>query len=235
MRKMEKRAEEVVLKIVNHDAWIECNKRAYLKWGHYPETDGKLDPQNIKRAIVIDPKGERMAIVGTDKDATSKGGLFLEFNAEEPYLVGAEYDRGIYSVTEDGKWVFGEKKFVANMGYKIEESRWLIGFAKAYVAREETKPALARFEFEIVPDAIKQFKAGDKIRILLLFRGKAVEGKVKVRSGEEIKEFSVKDSVEIELSKGVNVISSRYEDETPIPGVCDKRNLASTLTVIAEG
>ncbi len=233
---MKEQIEKYILKIVNHDAWIECDKkRAYLKWGHYPETDGTFDPQSVKRTIVIDPKGEKVVIVGTDKEATSKRGLFLEFSAEEPYLVGVEYDRGIYSVTKDEKWIFGEKKFVANMGYKVKESRWLVGFAKIYVAKEETKPTLAGFEFEIVPDAIKSFKAGDKIRIQLLFRGKAVEGEVKVRGEEGIKEFSVRDPVEIELSRGVNVISSRYEDQTPISGVYDKRNLVSTLTMIAGG
>jgi len=105
---------EEIIRLVNHEVWIECEiDRAYLKWGHLPETDGKLDPKSIKRAFVVDPDGnEKAIVVGSDKEASSKGALFLEFNAEKDglYLIAVEYDRGIYSVTEGNKWIFGEKK-----------------------------------------------------------------------------------------------------------------------------
>ncbi|MCD6492681.1 MAG: hypothetical protein J7K36_02605 [Archaeoglobaceae archaeon] len=54
---------ENIIKLVNHEAWIECQQRgrAYLKWGHLPETDGKLDPKSIKRAFVIDPDRNKNA------------------------------------------------------------------------------------------------------------------------------------------------------------------------------
>ena len=36
---------EEIVRLANHEAWIEIEEnRAYLKWGHFPETDRKLDP-----------------------------------------------------------------------------------------------------------------------------------------------------------------------------------------------
>lgn len=229
---------ENIIKLVNHEAWIECQQRgrAYLKWGHLPETDGKLDLKSIKRAFVIDAEGnEKAMVVGSDKEASSKGGLFLEFNAEKEgvYTIAVEYDRGIYSVTEDNKWIFGEKSYVASLGYTVKESRWICGFAKAYyiVGGNEGK-ATASLEFEIVPKVIRKFKSGDKMRIQLIFRGKAVNGIVKVGTKDGVEEVTVNGFGEITLKEGVNVIVARYVDEMPT-GVYDKRNLTATLTIAA--
>ncbi|AGK60936.1 hypothetical protein Asulf_00931 [Archaeoglobus sulfaticallidus PM70-1] len=115
---------EEVLKLVNHEPWIECEEnRAHLKWGHYPETEGMLDPLSIKRAFVIDSDGEKPVVVGRDNESSQKGGLFLEFEAEKPYMVGVELDRGIYSITDDNKWIFGDRRLAS--GYNIRETRWL--------------------------------------------------------------------------------------------------------------
>ena len=57
----------------------------------------KFDPKAIKRAFVIDTNGnEKPVAIGLDKEASSKGGLFIEFNAEEKgvYIVAVEYERG---------------------------------------------------------------------------------------------------------------------------------------------
>lgn len=223
---------EEIVKIVNHEPWIECeSSRAYLKWGHYPKTDGKLDPLCIKKAFVIDPSGEKPVVVGRDKESSSKSGLFLEFEAEKPYMVGVEIDRGIYSITEDGKWIFGGRKLAAK--YSVKETRWFLGFAKAYAVNNETEiegQFTAGFEFEIVPEVVKQFKPGDKMKVGLIYRGKVVDGVVKVATVGGVKEIAVNGFEEITLEEGINVLFARYIDETST-GIYDKRNLTTTLTV----
>lgn len=225
------------LKLVNHEAWIGYgDDRAYLKWGHFPETDGKLDPNSIKRAFTIDPGGNEKAIVfGSDK-VSSKGALFLE--PKEKGLIAIEYDRGIYSVTKDNKWVFGEKKYVSSLGYSVKESMWMYGFAKAYNIDEVCeKVPMAGFELEIVPEVIRKFKAGDKLGIQLLFRDNPVEGEIGIRdsSGKRVVKTDEKGFTEIKLEKGVNVISGKYIDEmAKIPGVYDKKYMVTTLTITAE-
>ncbi len=58
-----------VIKVVNHEAWIELENRTYLKWGHFPETDGKLDPKSIRRAFIVDPdENERAVVIGSDRE-----------------------------------------------------------------------------------------------------------------------------------------------------------------------
>ena len=229
---------EDTIKLVNHEAWIEWQNRFYLKWGHLPETDGKIDPKSIKRAFVVDADGnEKALVVGSDRDASSKGGLFLEFNAEKEgvYTIAVEYDRGIYSITEDSKWIFGEKSYVESLGYAVKESRWICGFAKAYhvVGDLKANKVIAGLEFEIASD-VKKF-SNDKTEIQLLFRGNPVKGTVNVRANGKHAVVGTNNEglAEIELAKGVNVISSRYVDEmTRIAGVCDKRSITTTLTIV---
>jgi hypothetical protein len=76
---------EEVLELVNHEPWIECEEnRAYLKWGHYPETEGMLNPKSIRRTFVTDLDGNGEALViGSGREAPPNGSLFLEFNTEK--------------------------------------------------------------------------------------------------------------------------------------------------------
>ncbi len=218
-----------LLRLVNHEAWIEIEgNRAYLKWGHFPKTDGKLDPQCIKRAFVIDPSGEKRVVIGRDKESSQRDGLFLEYDAETPYVVCIEIDRGIYSVTSNGKWIFGDRRFA--IGYDVKETRWFKGFAKAYSVNDETKPFIAGFEFEIIPEILKPFKPEEKLRLKFVFRGRTVRSRVKVCSIEGVEEFEANGTHEITLRKGINVVVARYVDEVAT-GIYDKRNLTSTLTI----
>ncbi len=230
---------EEILKLVNHEPWIEYDgKRAYLKWGHYLDTDDKLDPKTIKRAFVIGPDGiERPVAVGRDKG--SKDGLFLEFNTENEgvYTVVVEYDKGVYTVTADNKWIFAEKIFAARLGYEVKESRWICGFVKTYVVVGNTviRPE-PRLELELVPEVVRNFNAGDRVKVGLFFRGKPTGGIIKQITGEGVREYETASGfAEIELVNGVNVVAARYVDEVAkIAGVCDKRNMTATLTFIVE-
>ncbi len=204
-----------LLGIVNHEAWIEVDGRAYLKWGHYPEVDGKLDPMCIVRAFAVFEKRISPVVVGTDRDASLKGALFLEF--EEAEALAVEYDRGIYTLTEDNKWIFGRH---VPPRYKVKERRQILGFAKTYLG-DKIEPL--GLELELMPD-----KIDDEIRVQILFRGRPIAGKVKLRNTNGVFEFDADENGAIlKLSKGLNVISARYVDE----GVDFLRNLVTTLTV----
>lgn len=230
---------EELLKLVNHEAWIECRQegRAYLKWGHMPQTDGKLDPRVIKKAFVVSPEGKEKPIaLGVDRDSSAMGAMFLEFDARNDgiHTIAVEYDRGIYSVTKDKKWIFGEKKHVSGLGYDVEEARWLLGSAKAYAGEREVKPEPLGLELEIVPEVVRKFKAGEKLGIQLFFGGKPLQGEVRVRSREKTVSIQTDESgfAEVELAGGVNVISARHVEESATPEKFDRRNITTTLTVI---
>ncbi len=204
-----------LLDIVNHEAWIEVDGRAYLKWGHYPEVDGKLDPMCIVRAFAVFNGKISPVVIGTDKEASSRGALFLEF--EEAEALAVEYDRGIYTLTEDGKWIFGRH---VPSKYEVKERRRILGFAKTYLG-DKIEPL--GLELELMPD-----KIGDDVRVRILFRGKPIAGKVKLRNSNGVFEFDADENGAIlKLTKGLNVISARYVDE----GVDVIRSLVTTLTI----
>ncbi len=204
-----------LLSIVNHEAWIEVDGRAYLKWGHYPEVDGKLDPMCIVRAFAVSGGAVLPVAVGTDKESSSRGALFLEF--EEAEALAVEYDRGIYTLTEDGKWIFGRH---VPQKYRVKEKRQILGSAKTYLG-DRIEPL--GLELELMPD-----KIGDEVRIQILFGGKPIAGKIKLRNSKGVFEFDAgEEGAVLKLAEGINVISARYVDE----GVDFMRSLVTTLTI----
>ena len=226
---------EELINLVNHELWIEYeDNRAYLKWGHYPKTDGRLDPLSIKRAFVLESNGVvSPAVIGFDEETyVKKQALFLEFRASKPFLIGVEYDRGLYTVTKDGKWVFGGKT-IASMLYRVEETRWIVGYSKTYVVEEPWEnPPIAGFELEIVPTVAKVFRAGEKALLRVLYRGKPVKTVLTHTSQSRAEQIMCEGVCEATIEKGVNVFTARYVDETPT-GVYDKRHIISTLTLYA--
>jgi hypothetical protein len=216
---------EDLLRIINHEAWIELdNGRAYLKWGHYPEVDGKLDPQSIIRAFAIVGRRVLPVVIGMDKESSAKGALFLEF--EKADVLAVEYSRGVYTLTEDKKWIFGRN---VPAKYDVKETRLILGFAKMHLSDEAE---LIGLELELLSDKVKTRK-DEKINVQLFFRGEPVKGKIKVRNAKGVSEIDIEeDGCDIVLARGINVISARYIDETAV-GV-DKRSLVTTLTILAE-
>jgi len=206
-----------LIKIVNHEAWIEIGSgRAYLKWGHYPNVDGKLDPLSITRVFAVAGGITKPVVVGMDKDSSANGGLFLEF--DEADALAVEYDKGIYTLTEDGKWIFGRG---IPPKYAVKEVRHILGFAKVYLSDNIVPLGL---ELELMPDG-----TDDEISVQILFRGKPVAGKVKLRNSEGSFELEGDESgVKLKLAKGVNVLSARYVDE--LGSV--KRSMVTTLTIL---
>ncbi len=191
------------LEVVNHEVWFEVHDgRVLLKWGHFPETDGKLDPVCITRAFAVSGGVVKPVIVGIDRDSSARGGLFLEF--EEAEALAVEYDRGIYSLTNDGKWIFGRTN-----RYQVREVRHILGSAKM-------GDGVLGLELEIV----------ERDGYEVLFRGKPVDVRIRLRNSEGSFEFEPGE--EVGLANGINVLSARYVDDTGFV----RRSLVTTLTVV---
>ncbi len=205
--------------LINHEVWIEPDgERVLLKWGHYPEVDGKIDPLSITRAFAFVNGVCKPVTIGIDRNSSAKGGLFLEF--EEAEALAVEYDRGFYTLTDDGKWIFG--RYVPP-NYGVKERRQILGFAKTYLNDEIVPLGL---ELEIMPEDVD-----DEVVVRLLFRGKPVGGVIKLRNSSGVTEFKAeKDGVTLNLTEGLNVISGKFVDCNAV-GV-DFRSLVTTLTIL---
>ncbi len=199
-----------ILEVVNHEVWFEFRNGLVLKWGHYPDVDGRLDPLCITRAFSL-ANGKVMPVfVGLDRSI--KDGLFVEFEGE---AVAVEYDRGIYSLTSDGRWIFGRK---VPLNRSIEEMRHILGFAKVHLDNEVKALGL-----ELEMDLDGGIEGG---RVEVLFRGESVDTNVKLRNAGGA--FEVKTGEKVEFAKGVNVLSARFVDDLGFI----KRGLVTTLTIL---
>jgi uncharacterized GH25 family protein len=211
-----------ILKLVNHEAWIEVENRGYLMWGHHPKTDGKLDPCKIKRAFATYNGCFLPVVIGRDKSASERNALFIEF--EKADAIAVEYDSGIYTLTEDGKWLFGK---VNDPKYRVVETRWFLGFASVHLSN----PKPLGLEFEIVPRDV-DIEEGKVLSVDVLYRGKPVPCVLKVSNSNGTSQIETDGKAEIEVSSGVNVLTARYIDDLVL-GV-DKRHLVTTLTIQVE-
>jgi len=234
---------------INHEAWIEYSKpakagnvRAYLKWGHSPGIDGKLDPLTITNAFAreeAEPTGLMTPVFGFDDDASSRGGLFIEFAAKRPgaYALGLEYRRGVYTVTRSKKWIYGERKFVEGCGYDVEEAVLLMGSAKTYVLVGEhiVQPKPVGLKLEIVPSVVKKFASGDVVEVQVLYDSRPCSH-ISVTHSAEKKESITTDEngrAKIRLERGVNVLSANYSDASvKLEGAYDRVSITTTLSLI---
>ena len=180
--------------LVNHELWMEEHGgKVYLMWGHYPKTDGRIDPRCITMIVTDDMSP---AYLGVDKR-----GMFVETNGNS---IGVVYDRGVY-VRVGESWYFGE------VPYRGEAVR-VIGFSTYH--RKEVRRVGLELELTL---------SGD--RVLAFYRGKEVDGVVKVSNGNGTGEVRVGNRVE--LAEGINVLTFRITEHLfPV-----KRCLVATLTV----
>ncbi len=113
-----------MFELVNHHLWFELGEgRVYVKWGHFPSTDGKLDPSTIVFTYPED------AIIGIDKDSSAKKALFMEFKNSK--AIAIDYDRGEYALTESNKWVKVGKP--ETFGERVKERFRIVGRGKLYL------------------------------------------------------------------------------------------------------
>jgi len=185
-------------KLIGGEIWLDCrDNRCYVRRG----TNDSLNLESIKKAFVVDAEGNKK-LLNVEHD-----GFPLEFD-EGVYAVVVEYEYGVHANAE----------------------RYLIhGLAKTFLVFDdvEFKPKPLGLELEIVPEVVRRFKENDRIKIQPLFRGEPIRSEVKVRCGKKLTVCFMDDSyVEIELGKGLNVISTRYAD--------DSKLIFSTLTIVAD-
>ncbi len=184
-------------KLIGGEIWLDCrDNRCYVRRG----TNDSLNLDSIKKAFIVDSKGNKKPL-NVEHD-----GFPLEF--DEVYAVVVEYEYGVHANAE----------------------RYLIhGFAKTFLVSGniEFKPKPLGLELEIVPEVVRRFKENDRIKIQPLFKGEPIRSEVKVRCGKKLTVCFMDDSyVEIKLNKGLNVISTRYAD--------DSKLIFSTLTIVAD-
>ena len=222
-----------LIELINHHAWIEHGdvrsglSRLYVKWGHYPETDGKMEPSIVKDLIVKVNGIEVPAVIGIDKDSSARSSLFLEFPAKEGvYEIFLKYERGVFTVTANGSWVYGDYNRAKSVGYDLAYSVTVEGVAKTYLSSE----GLAKGAFkplgkglELTPLSLECPKA----RILVTLNGKPLKTEIMhVHDGG--KESVEGDKVDVELGPGFNVLLAKADLKE---GDLQRRRIASTLTL----
>lgn len=215
------------VQLVNHEAWFEHpgrlgpgKVRLYLKWGHYPRTDGKIDFSIIKK-ITVDSKE---AVVGIDKDSSSKGALFVEaFVAEGLHKAVLEYDKGVFTKTVDGKWLPYPPQKAEELGYEPAQSFRVVGKAVSYFVSGEAEGSPKPGEgLELVPStpvaglcervAVTVFKDGrplSNVKVLVSYPDGSdelatdSEGKVEVRARTKLTVLKA-----VLLENGVRYVST---------------------------
>ena len=246
--------DDVMLKTVNHEAWIEYGEpvtkagriRTYVKWGHYPEVEGRLNPQTVVSAFALlesDLLSPRIPVtIGVDRDSLAKGGLFMEFLADKPgvYSVNLEYRSSIVCRTKDGKMVFGEKKRVEELGYEVDEAFLHTGLARTYVVvggEAHAKPSPLGLGLEVMPAIVKRYAPEEIVEVRVLYEGKPRSNALVTHlSSSRSKSMFVNEHgcVKVKLEKGVNVIVAKYSDDRKrLEGAYDRVSYDSTLTLLA--
>ena len=201
------------LSIANHYAWFErLDDLLIVKWGHYPQVDGKIDPRIVTMSVAVDSRARRLTpLLAFSKRAGAVGGVevLLGELVEGDYTVGLAYDRGVYAVTDDGRWVYGDRVTVEAMGPRVREVRRLLGFAKTHFSVGRAPPRDLKalgFELEI---ALEDYDPLEKrAKVVALFRGRPVDVDIEFYSagGRDV----VKSGSRIQLSKGLNLFIAKF-------------------------
>ncbi len=240
---------ETLFRLVNHFAWIEHvgtydrgRVRLYVKWGHYPETDGKLDPSIVTDVAVVVGKDRVPAVIGVDKESSRKGALFLEFIADRSgvYTIMLRYVRGVYTLTNEGSWVYGDAERARLLGYTVADTVLLEGTAKAYITIGEEAPLEAAplgTGLELTPLAASQAVPGARVKIMATLDGKpAANIRVTASCDNQTLEGETdsRGVVEFKLCPGLNVFIAKLTVDVDGDGY-RRRRLSSTLTLYAGG
>ncbi len=173
-----------------HEIWLENVKKSgsggsafacSLLFGHNMQIDGVADATNAK-AVVIAPDTVKHDLVITALDTALT--MVFQPTLSGEHLLAAEYDAGIYTITEAG-WHKGPKKDFSN----VKRSGHYYQYAKNIVAGIGGNMAshLVGHELEIVPvDWRQHYHVGDVVALQVLYEGAALsEGVVTVAAGGE--------------------------------------------------
>jgi len=162
--------------MARHNIWIQCARaaakgeavRCYLYYGHYLEPDGQAEAARV-RWWVAAPSREPEAL----RPAASGQALAAAFTPDTHgvYTLLATYDRGLFTVTRDGRWLPGA---AAHPGEEVARTVELCYFAKRLVFVDATEPWPGSFaqELEIVPFKPER----DELTVLVQHRGRPLPG-----------------------------------------------------------
>ncbi|MFZ1986047.1 MAG: DUF4198 domain-containing protein [Desulfatitalea sp.] len=166
------RGHEVWLEHITHNRSDGKTLECKLLFGHNMAVDGVADV-TAAQAVLIDPRNvkHRLEIAAAD------GGLIGTFTPtlEGNHIVAAEYDAGIYTVTEDG-WHKGPKKDFIN----VKRSGYYYQYAKTIIAGHgaiNPTPTIGQ-ELEIINTGAGHYHAWDTVVLQVLYDGAALSGGV---------------------------------------------------------
>jgi len=109
---------------INHEAWIEPQgDKLLVRWGHYPEVDGRIDPHVIREVMVIGDDVYNPIVFVHKKDA-----LRLAWPGGEAKFAFLHYTRGPFTKTRN-EWIYGDKCSTERVFGEANESLIIEGFA----------------------------------------------------------------------------------------------------------
>ncbi len=159
-----------MIELVNHEAWFEVDQgRLYVKWGHYPKTDGKIDFCIIKNVEVDGKRG----IVGINKESSAREALFVEPFPSSYALL--EYDKGVFTKTKDGKWLPLSERETRALGFDVEKSYRIIG--RSIIFFSDPKP-LGR-GLELIP-SVPRARLCQEVEVKVIKDGKPAEATITI-------------------------------------------------------
>ncbi len=192
-----------MIELVNHEAWFESGEgRLYVKWGHYPRTDGKIDFCIIKRAEVDGKK----ALIGIDKDSSSKGAIFMEPFPSSYALL--EYNKGTFTKTRDGKWLPMGAEEARSVGLEAERSYTIVGRAVIYFS----EPKAFGDGLELVPSK-GTARLCEEVEVEVLKDGSPVEAEISVAYPDGKAELGKLSKFKVPVRTKIVVVKAVYEND----------------------
>lgn len=160
-----------------HNIWIQCAQAARpgeevecrLLYGHYLEPDGRADAA-LARLWAAGPGEDPVPLTLTEREGTPAA-VFTP--AERGvYALLAEYDRGIWTVTRDGRYLPGPAD--KHPDTAVARTVHLTYFAKrlVFVGTEGPWPGSFGMELEIVPLAPEE----NELEVLVQHRRRPLAG-----------------------------------------------------------
>lgn len=215
-----------------HGAWVaERWGELGVVYGH-GAGDDPYDPARITEALAIaeDGKAAPVAVDRKEKHAILKP-------EGEPAAIALTFDNGYWTEKADGKWVNEPKDKVADAketGHYIKNSLSLLHVHDAL-------PAFPKQDLQIVPlDNPVGRKAGDPIRLRLLYDGKPLAGAVVTL--DYVNQASLKSDptdadgevVVTIRNDGLNVLAADHSVPLENDPKADKVGYTATLSFVAE-
>jgi uncharacterized GH25 family protein len=229
----------------SHAMWLTAEKynpavgenvTINIGWGHGINNKEPMRRESFRRIIAVSPDGKQIALKKVDD-------MHYQFRAEKPgyYSIGAEINPGFMTKTTTGRKMQSRKGLdnaVSCMSFDIR-SKTVI---KAGKNSQEEAPLL-KHPLEIQPlKDISLLKAGDTLKLRVLFNGRAISGvginatcegyEGKDHKAPVVKKTDSRGEAEISLSrKGLWILQVKNEVPYPVRDECDDYMYSTSITV----